>query len=429
MSRRILHIIDSLEPTGTARQLLWLAQGLAGQGSEVQVCALARGGALADEYRAAGLAVAELGRRWRVDPFAYRRLARLVAELRPDVVHTWDHMSGVYGRLAARAAGGSPRRSPVGGVSVGGVSDADSAQPAGSRHPHPRPLSPGERGGWRPALVVGVPRVDPWRGPLGWLVERRLAPAADRFVVPHDAVREWCIAHGLPEERITVMPGGVPPARESDVSRDELLAELGLPADARLIGMIERLGPDSLVKDAIWAADLVRVLHDNLRLLVIGDGPGRPQLERFARLASDLEHIHFLGERRDLWRIVPHLDLLWNGSRYVGHATVVMQAMAASVPVMISDVPGHRELVVHGESGVLVPIGDRAARARATDRLLTNAALSPGLPAAARATEQFLVDDAVAARIGAAARERVRQRFNIERFVQRHLELYERLAN
>ena len=148
------------------------------------------------------------------------------------------------------------------------------------------------------------------------------------------------------------------------------------------------------MKDLIWAADLLRVLHDNLRLLVIGDGPERSTLERFARLASDLDHIRFLGHRDDVWRILPHLDVFWNGSGYEGQSNAVMEAMAAGVPVVASDIPGNRELVVHGETGFLVPIAGRAARARATDQILN--------------------DPALAARLGAAARQRMLEQFSVE---------------
>jgi glycosyltransferase involved in cell wall biosynthesis len=376
MSLRILHIIDSLEPSGAARQLLWLAQGLAGQGLDVAVCVLGRGGALLEEFRSAGVPTMAVGCRWSIDPLAYRRLTQHVARLRPAVVHTWDHLSGVYGRLAARSAC--------------------------SRHPHPLPEGEGT------IVIAGVPCVDRWRGQVAWLVERRLARATDQFVVPHNGVREWCISHGLPKERLVVVPGGVPPARASDVTRDELLRELTLPADARLIGVVGRLVPDKRVKDLIWAADLLRVLHENFRLLVIGDGPERQQLERFARLASDLECIRFLGQRRDVWRILPHLDVLWNGSERVGYATSILEAMAAGVPVVATDVAGHRELIVDSESGYLVPIDGRAARARATDRLLT--------------------DSDLAVRLGGAARERALGQFGIAGFIERHVELYRSLV-
>src|SRR5204863_4343082 len=138
-------------------------------------------------------------------------------------------------------------------------------------------------------------------------------------------------------DKFTVIPPGVPTPQPSDVSREQLLREQQLPADARLIGVIGRLVPKNRVKDLIWAADLLRVLHDNLRLLIIGDGPLRPQLEEYARLASDVEHIRFLGERPDLSRIVPHFDVLWNGAENVGTSISILQAMTAGVPVIASD--------------------------------------------------------------------------------------------
>ena len=119
----------------------------------------------------------------------------------------------------------------------------------------------------------------------------------------------------MPLEKFVVIHNGVEPARASDVSRAELLQELRCPPDARLIGVVGSLSPQKRVKDLIWAADLLRVLHDNLRLLVIGDGPERSMLERFASLASDLDHIRFLGHRDDVWRIMPHLDVLLERQR------------------------------------------------------------------------------------------------------------------
>ena len=202
-------------------------------------------------------------------------------------------------------------------------------------------------------------------------------------------------------------PIGVPTARPSDVSREELLRELQLPGDAKLIGVVGRLVPENRAKDLIWAADLLRVLHDNLRVLVIGDGPLRSPLEEYARLASDLEHIQFLGDRRDLCRIMPHLDVLWNGGENVGLSPAILEAMAAGVPVVASDTPTNRELVVENETGYLIPLGirsGRAARARHTDRIFTDAQL--------------------VARLGAAARKRVAEQFIPERMVEWHEELY-----
>jgi len=361
---RILHIIPTFDRAGAEKQLLMLAPGLAREGFDVHVCALTRGGPLAAEFRAAGIPTKIIGKRLKADPVALARLARHIARLRPDLVHTWIFAAGSYGRVAARAVG--------------------------VKH-----------------IVAGEYCVDRWKSTWQWIVDRRLARQTERYVVNSAAIRDYCANHGLPAEKFTVIDNGVEPARASDVSRCQLLDELKCPADARLIGVVGRLWPQKRVKDLIWAADLLRVLHDNLRLLVVGDGPERSTLERFARLASDLDHIRFLGHRDDVWRIVPHLDVFWNGSGYEGQPNAVMEAMAAAVPVVASDIPGNRELVVHGETGFLVPIAGRAARARATDQIFNDAAL--------------------AARLGAGAKQRMAEHFSVEKNVRRHVEMYREL--
>jgi glycosyltransferase involved in cell wall biosynthesis len=358
---RILHIIPTFERAGAQKQLLLLARGLAGRGFDVQVAALEGGGPLAADFRQAGVATTVIGKLLKFDPVAFTRLVRHIRRLRPEIVHTWLFAAGAYGRAAARAAG-------------------------------------------VPHIVAGEQRYDRWKSTWQWVVERRLARCTDRYVVNSGAIEDYFVEHGVPSDKFAVIANGVEPARASDVSRAELLAELKCPPNARLIGVVGRLHPQKRVKDLIWAADLLRVLHDNLRMLIIGTGTERAVLERFARLASDLDHVRFLGERNDVWRLMPHFDVLWNGSGYEGQANAVMEAMAAGVPVVASDIPSNRELIVHGESGFLVPIAGRAARARSTDQIFNDAAL--------------------AVKIGAAAKQRMLERFTIEAGVQRHEEMY-----
>jgi glycosyltransferase involved in cell wall biosynthesis len=242
-----------------------------------------------------------------------------------------------------------------------------------------------------------------WASPNG-VLSRRLPRKADRLVANCAAIRDEEQDRRVPLERWEVIANGVPPARPSDRTRLELLAELDLAPDARLVGAIGRHEPRRRTTDLIWAADLLRVLHDNMRLLVIGDGPERPQLERFARLASDLDHIRFLGQRDDVWRILPHLDVLWQEGDGAGQPQVVMEAMAAGVPVVASDTPAHRELVVHGQTGYLVPVAGRAARVRCTDRLLS--------------------DNSLAQQFGQASCQRMAEHFPLQRMVDAYARLY-----
>jgi glycosyltransferase involved in cell wall biosynthesis len=177
-----------------------------------------------------------------------------------------------------------------------------------------------------------------------------------------------------------------------------------LPENSRLIGLVGRLWPQKRVKDAIWAADLLKVIHDDVHLLVIGDGPQRDRLRRFRDQCHIRDKVHFRGERGDVPRLLPHFNVLWSTSGYEGQSNVILEALAAGVPVVATDIPGTRELVVSGTTGYLVPLGDRAAFARYTERLLNDASL--------------------AAQFAAAGRDRVQCEFSVEKMIERHVELY-----
>lgn len=385
MARRILHIIDALQLGGDAKQMLLLSQALVAEGWDVHVAALASRGGFERHFAAARIPVTTVGRRWPVDPLADLALSRHVARLRPDVVHTWDTIPGLLGPIVNRQNG-------------------------------------------RPRIIAGVYRIRRATPSWEWLVHRRFARHVDCFVSNSPTVRDWHAARGLPAKKFTIIPSGLkydcPPPRSGEAlrplglavaregrlanntSRNQLFHELDLPPDARLIGVVGRLTRDKRVKDLIWAADLLRVLHDNLRVLIIGDGPQREQLVRYARLASDLDHIRFLGERDDVDRILPHLDVLWNASENTGQSLAILEAMAAGVPVIASDTPTNRELILENETGFLIPLHTRAGRA-----------------ARARHTDQIFNDPSIAVRLSASSCERVRTCFFADTSIRRLVEL------
>jgi glycosyltransferase involved in cell wall biosynthesis len=252
-----------------------------------------------------------------------------------------------------------------------------------------------------------VYRIARWQP--GWSAwwQRGWSARAENIVTNSSAVGDWFSTRDVPPENIVLIPPGVQPARDSGISRSQLLQELRLPRNARLIGVVGRLVPEKRVQDLIWAADLLRVLHDNLRVLIIGEGPLRSQLEQYALKASDLDHIRILGQREDVWRIMPHLDVLWNSDDNHGVSIAMLEAMAAGVPVVASDVPVNREVVIHGQTGFLVPISVRSGRA---DR--------------ARVTNQLFTDRELSSRISTAARQRIAERFSCEQMIRRQSAVY-----
>lgn len=217
-------------------------------------------------------------------------------------------------------------------------------------------------------------------------------------------MRDFHVRHGLPAEKIRVIANGVLPAGPTSTSRRQFLAELGLPERSRLIGLVGRLCPRKRIKDAIWAADLLKVIRQDVHLLVIGDGPHRNRLCRFRDQVRIRDKVHFLGHRGDVVQMMPHFDVFWSTGAYEGQNNAVMETMAAGVPVVATDVPGTRDLVVPGTTGYLVPVGDRAGIARYANKLLDDADL--------------------ARRLGQAGRERMQREFSVEEMVSRYAELY-----
>jgi len=206
-----------------------------------------------------------------------------------------------------------------------------------------------------------------------------------------------------------VIPNGVVIPEPENVSRHTILAELGLPQDARLIGLVGRLWPQKGIRDAIWAADLLKRIRDDVHLLIIGDGPEREALIRYRKSVEIEDRVHFLGHRDDVLNLMPHFDALWNTSRYEGQSNAILEAMALKVPVVASDIPGNRDLIVHEVTGFLVPLGPhfRAGIAAATKKLLEDAEL--------------------ARRLGEAAHHRVVSQFSVERMVSAYEKVYHEL--
>ena len=365
----VLRIIARLNVGGPARHVLrldgplrrrgWrtvLATGLPGPGE----------GDLLDEARAAGLdvrLVPFLGREVRPldDARALLALRRLVRELRPDVVHTHTAKAGVLGRLAAGALSPAPAR----------VHTFHGHVLAGY-------FGPGSSALWR-------------------LLERGLARSSDALVAVAPQVRDELLErHRVGRrEQYRVVPPGVDfeRVRPDPAAGAALRERLGLPPGAVLVGCLGRLAPIKDTGGLLTAFARARRLCPRLALLVVGDGPLAGQLA--PELAAP--GVHWLRPRRDLHDVYASLDLLALPSRAEGCPQVVVEALAAGVPVLASAVGGVPWLLRDGVDGRLLPPGDVDALARALAELATDDALRRRLAAgAARADLSAHAAEAVA---------------------------------
>jgi glycosyltransferase involved in cell wall biosynthesis len=366
LSTRILYVVSSLDRYGAEQHLGLLAARLPHAQFDVHVCCLEPAGPRDGSLAAAGIPITSAGQRWPLDPLAAVRLERLLCRLRPDVVHTGCFNSGAYGRLAALVAG-------------------------------------------RAHLVASEPAENRWPAWHRLALSRLLASKTRAIVVPRATVRDYFVRHGWPAEKFVVIPPAAAPAEASQTTQSELLAEIGLPQDVHLIGIAGRLEIEEGWKEVIWTLDILRCVRDDLHLVVVGDGRQRGQLERFARLCTMSPNVHFLGRRPDVAQLLPHFNHLWQGAGSGITPVAVIEALAAGVPVVAADTAGNRELVIHDQTGFLVPVGDRAGRARYANRLIND----PGLRT----------------RLGEAGRQRMTSQFNLERMVARHIDLYQRVSS
>lgn len=214
----------------------------------------------------------------------------------------------------------------------------------------------------------------------------------DHVVTVSGFVRDFLAKAGVPAERITSVPTGIDLSRwTEDAAGGALRAELGIPAEAPLIGTVAILRRKKGHAELLEALPAVFAGFPQAHAIFAGDGPQKENLER--RIA-ELElggRVHLLGLRRDVANVLQSLDVFVLPTHQEALGTAFIEAGVMGLPAVASRVDGVPEVVVHGETGLLVPVGDSRAIASALIELLADPERrrSLGQKARARARERF----------------------------------------
>jgi glycosyltransferase involved in cell wall biosynthesis len=355
---RILALLEATTLTGVARSVLGFAEALRPERSHnaftVSLVIVARGvtldAPLARAARDAGLSVAALPERRRFDLRAVGHLRRLCARFQPDVIQSHAVKSHVLVWLA------------------------------GLRHRHV----------WL-AFHHGYTHTD-LKTRVYNLLDRLTLRYADHVVTVAKAFRGDLVRCGVQEARLSVLHNAAPaycrPPREA---RHLLRQQLAIPGGTRVVAAVGRLSAEKRHVDLIRAFARVRTTGPASHLVIAGDGPERPRLEREIVRWRMQREVTLLGELHDVAPLYQLADLFTLPSATEGCPGVLLEAMAAGVPVVASRVGGIPEVVRDGRTALLVAPGDVEDLASAIARMLLDRRLACRLATAAlrHATKRY----------------------------------------
>ncbi len=361
----VMQMTDITGRGGAEKALVDIALHLDRSKYNVTVCATRSAGNYQPLLDEAGVTTFVQGRKSRWDLGQWIKLVRLMRREQVDVLHTHLFGSNTLGRLLGRLAG----------------------VPVVIAHEH-----------WSTKASREV-----------W-VDRALYRLSDRILVPSAASKEMVMrTEGIPAGKIDVVYNGVDTAIFAQgEKRGEVRSELHISSDAMVLGIVGRLSEEKGGVDVLIRA-VARLCksNPNLRLLVVGDGPLRGSLEALAAESAPGGEIMFTGTRNDVAHLLSAMDLFVLPSLNEALPIVVLEAMAAGLPVIATRVGGVPEIVDHEKTGLLVEPGSEDSLYSALDRLIFDADLREQL--------------------AQAGRRRVASDFTIERMVERIEGLYEEL--
>lgn len=324
--KKITFIITGLSTGGAEMMLHKLLQNLDRNSFEPTVISLTTKGEIGPRIEALGIPVLALGMNRSIpNPLMLLRLVQLLRQCQPDVVHSWMYHADLLGGLAARLAG---CRRVIWGIRHSNLSKTENKR-----------------------STLAVVRLCAW---LSRWVPAHILSCSSRAQAVHIGV-------GYQASKLHVIPNGFDLGRfqPDSPARQSVRAELGLPPDTPLVGVVARFDPQKNHFGFVDAAALVHAQMPQVHFLLAGvgvDGQNASLQRAMATHAGLGANMHLLGLRDDVPRLMSAMDVLASPSHGEAFPNVLGEAMACGVPCVVTDAGDSAEIVA--DTGRVVAVGD-----------------------------------------------------------------------
>jgi sugar transferase (PEP-CTERM/EpsH1 system associated) len=354
-SIKIIHVVHGLDIGGLENGLVNLLNQLDEQFDHTILC-LSKSGRMAQRIKNRDIRIIEMGLPTNKFRFPVLKLAKVFRQIKPDIVHTrgWSSVDAI---MAARVA-------------------------QVTRVIH------GEHG-WEASDPEGQNRKRNF-------IRKSLSPMVDRFVTVSDDLKRWLIQIvGIPDRKVVTIHNGVDTDKFIGDGRDAARRMLGLDAATFVFGTVGRLDPVKDHGSLLQAFAAITQVDQRARLVIVGDGPMRAQIESKVAALAIGDRVCLLGERSDVHLLLKAFDVFALTSIAEGISNTILEAMASGLAIIATRVGGNPELIQDGISGQLVEARD-----------INEMTIAFG---------NYLSDLSLCARHGLAARTRVMEKFSLKR--------------
>lgn len=249
-----------------------------------------------------------------------------------------------------------------------------------------------------------------WRERLFMFLDKNVLKYFDRIIVVNRRQREYLISKGIRDQKIVLIQNGIDTNQFKRDGDGETIQEFPFfQNDGFTIGYVGRLSGEKGIKALLEAMKKLVNRHGGLRLVVIGEGNLRGNLENYSGNLGLQKYVTFTGHIEDIKNVYRRLDLLVLPSETEGMPNVVLEALAMGVPVVATNVGGLPEIIESGSNGTLVEPGDVEGLTQAIDSLIMDANLR----------ERFALE----------GRKTVCERFSFERRIRKEESVYRQLVS